>query len=127
MLSTTSMPTNTCYLDDLDIKSEWTRGLRVVDEFLREVSEDRYKTVLPWTNGRAGWRVGELEVCVIWIYGSPVIELRNDARRDKQAVMHVPLVETLVPEPEELSTRQRLLQPLGNRWRNFAIGYARRL
>jgi hypothetical protein len=122
-----TIPTNTCFLDDLDMTSEWSRGLRVVEDFVREVGDEEYKTVMPWMDARAGWRVGDLEVYVLWVYGAPVVELRNDARRDDRAVTRVPLVEACVLKPEERPTPKRWRRAVRNRWRNVVVRYAHRL
>ena len=119
------MPSNTCSLDELDSKSEWARGLRVVKDFLQEVGDDQYETVLPWMDCQAGWRVGDLEVCVLWIYGTPVVEMRNDARRDGRGVKRVPLVETVIQQRGTPARRHRWHRLLGDKWRTFVMGYAR--
>ena len=96
MLSTATIPVNACDLDDLDTNPEWTQGLRALEAFLREVGEDQRSDVVPSLDSRADWIVGDLEVSVLWVYGTPVVELRHRAMSGEQAHARLPLVEPVI-------------------------------
>ena len=103
MPATATTPMSTCDLDDLEASPAWTEGLRALEAFVREVGEDQSDAVVPWRDSRAGWNVGELEVAVLWVYGSPVVEMRTRSEQDHKVQKRMPLAETVIQMPSTSS------------------------